>query len=89
MAIIRNLAGTMSSISALQGTCNAQEKKLFSKLTKLEAVLDVNGKKVTEATFTEFNGDITELGKAKITEGGSHSAFINENKKNVSISRSA
>ncbi|GEM_PF-7022438 len=86
MAIIRNLAGTMSSISALQGTCNGQEKKLFSKLTKLEAVLDVNGKKVTEATFTEFDGDFTELGKAKITEGGSHSAFITEKKKNVSIS---
>ena len=88
MAITRNLAGTMSSISALQGTCNTQEKKLFAKLTKLEAVLDVDGKKVTEATFTEFNGDIAQLGKAKITEGGSHSAFITENKKNVSITRS-
>ncbi len=88
MAIIRNLAGTISSISTLQGTCNTQEKKLFAKLTKLEAVLDVDGNKVTEATFTEFDGDIAELGKAKITEVGSHSAFINLNKKNVSISRS-
>lgn len=88
MAIIRNLVGTMSSISALQGTCNSQEKRLFAKLTKLEAVLDVDGKKVTEATFTEFDGDITELGKAKITEGGNNSAFITESKKNVSITRS-
>lgn len=88
MAIIRNLAGTMSSVSALQGTCNTQEKKLFAKLTKLEAVLDVDSKKVTEATFKEFDGDIAELGKAKITEGGTHSAFIKENNKNVSISRS-
>lgn len=88
MAITRNLAGTMSSISALQGTCNTQEKKLFAKLTKLEAVLDVGGKKVTEATFKEFDGDIAELGKAVITEGAGNSAFINENKKNVSISRS-
>jgi hypothetical protein len=88
MAIIRNLAGTMSSISALQGTCNTQEKKLFAKLTKLEAVLDAGGKKVTEATFKEFDGDIAELGKALITEGGTHSASIKEVRKDVSISRS-
>lgn len=87
MSITRNLAGTMSSISALQGTCNTQEKKLSAKLNKLEAVIDVSGKKVTEATFDEFNGSSAQLGRLKITAGGNHSAFINETKTAVSFTR--
>ena len=46
------------------------------------------GTKVTEATFEEFDGSMSELGKAKITEGGSHSAFIKGVKTAVSIGRS-
>jgi len=88
MEIIRNLAGTMSSISALQGTCNTQEKKLFAKLKDLDTVLDVDGNKVTEATFETFDGDVGEIGRAKITEGGGDSAWIKETKTKVSISRS-
>lgn len=84
----RNLAATISSISVLQGTCNALEKKFFVKLSSLEAVLDVDGNKATEATFDDFNGDIGELGKAKIAEGGSKSAWIKEVKTAVSITRS-
>ena len=80
-----NLKPTISSISQLQGTCNTLEKKLFEKLTKLEAVLDVDGKKATEATFSA--GGLNELGKARITEGGNDSAFIKSNKTMVTISR--
>jgi len=80
-----NLKSSISSISQLQGTCNTLEKQIFEKLVKLEAVLDETGKKVTEATFN--GGDMSELGKARITEGGNHSAFIKENPTAVSLSR--
>ena len=83
-----NFKGTIGTITEFQKQCNAFEKDNFVKLEKLEAVIDVNGKKATEGTFKAFDGDIAELGKAKITDVGSHSAFIKEKKKNVSISRS-
>ncbi len=86
MSTIKNLAATMSSLSQLQGTCNTLELQLFSKLSKLDAVLNSEGEKVTEATFDDFNGDPNKLGKLKITEGGSESAWIKEVKTNVSIS---
>jgi len=80
-----NLDSKINSISQLQGTCNTLEKRLFKKLTKLEAVLDASGDKATEATFD--GGNLNELGKGRITEGGKHSAFINDKKTDVSLSR--
>lgn len=78
-----NLEPTISSISQLQGTCNTIEQRIFEKLIILEAVLDTEGKKVTEATFN--GGTMDELGKRKITPGGSHSAFIDNRNTAVSI----
>jgi hypothetical protein len=60
----------MSSISALQGTCNRHEKRLTAKLIKLDVGTDPDGVKVTEATFEPFTGPRGELGKAVIKEGG-------------------
>ena len=87
MAIKKNLTSTMSSISALQETCNTLEKRLFAKLIALRAAQNSSGEDVTEATFEEFDGDLNELGKVKITAGGSQSAFIMTIKTAVSISR--
>ena len=81
-----NLKSTISSISQLQGTCNTLEKQVFEKLIKLTTVLDATGTNVTEATFA--GGSMSELGKARITEGGSDSAFIKDVKTAVSIGRS-
>lgn len=80
---IRNLEPTISSISQLQGTCNYLEGRIFEKLIKLEAVRDVDGRDVTEATFD--GGTIEELGKRKLVEGGPHSAFIDSERKLISI----
>ncbi len=66
----------MSSISQLQGTCNTLEKGIFKKLAKLEALLDIDGNKVTEATFN--GGNMAELGKRRLTSDGEHSAFIGD-----------
>lgn len=78
-----NLEPTISSIPQLQGTCNTIEKRIFEKLIKLEAVLDVDGNKKTEATFN--GGTMDELGTRKITAGGTHSAFIESKNTAVSI----
>jgi len=83
-----NFDGAISSITELQKQCNAFEKDNFVKLEKLEAVIDVAGGKVTEGIFKSFDGDIAELGKAKITEPGSNSCLISGAKRKVSISRS-
>lgn len=88
MAITKNLTSTMSSITQLQGTCNTLEKRLFAKLTSLRAAQNTAGEDVTEATFEEFDGDLNELGKAVITNGGNQSAFIMTIRNAVSISRS-
>jgi hypothetical protein len=82
-----NFLGTIGSLTGLQEQCNTFEQDNFVKLEKLEAVIDVDGEKATEGVFKAFDGDIGELGRAKITEAGSNSCFINEKKKNVSISR--
>jgi hypothetical protein len=90
MPIKKPIVNTISSISALQGTCNQHEKRLTAKLTKLEAGQDTDDTPVTEATFEEFDGDVEELGKAVIKAGGngSNTAFIKEVVTNVKISRS-
>jgi hypothetical protein len=82
-----NLPGSINSITELEKQCNALEKKHFVKLTALQAVLDVGGEKKTEAKLEDFDGDVAELGKADITEGGSDSAMIKDKKVSVSISR--
>lgn len=88
--MIKNLSSTMSSVSALQGTCNRMEVRLGAKLTKLDVGTDTDGVKVTEATFTPFSGSISELGKAVVKEGGdgTNTAFILTVAKKVEISRS-
>lgn len=80
----------MSSVSALQGTCNRMEIRLGAKLTKLDIGTDPDGVKVTEATFDPFTGSITELGNAVVKEGGDgkNMAYILTVPKNVEISRS-
>lgn len=88
MTIKRNFPSTMSSISALELSCNTFEKRRRAKLTALEAARDTDGVKVTEGTFEEFTGDPNELGKAKISSGGSQSAWILTVRTSVSISRS-
>ncbi len=84
-----NFDGAIGSLTELEVQCNAFEEANSVKLEKLEAVIDVGGEKATEGTFKAFDGDFDELGKARITEPGSNSCFINEEKRKVSISRSA
>jgi hypothetical protein len=84
-----NLASTHSTISQLQGTCNAHERRQKAKLKSLVAGRDPDGVRATEATFEKFDGDREELGKAVVTSGGTkHTAFINNVSVNVQISRS-
>ncbi len=84
-----NFDGSIGSLTELQTQCNTFEKANSVKLEKLEAVIDVGGTNRTEGTFKFFGGPAKELGKAVITESGSFSCFINNKKKNVSISRSS
>lgn len=56
---------SMSSIDALETTCNKAEIDLNSKLKSLDTVQKPDGKKVTEAIFEEQTG-IAGLGKLNI-----------------------
>jgi hypothetical protein len=94
MAINKNLTKEMSSISALQGTCNNLEKKLFAKLTDLAVGKDTSGEEVTEATFEEFEGNANKLGQLNMknsSEGPGNAfngtAFIVEKATEISVSR--
>ena len=46
-------ASSMSSIEALERTCNTTEINLNSKLKSLDTVQKPNGQKITEAVFIE------------------------------------
>lgn len=87
MSIVKHLDPGHSSISQLQGTCNALERGLRAKLKSLLAATNPDNAKVTVATFEEFNGPKDELGKARLAQGTGNTAFIKNEVESIAISR--
>ena len=87
------LTSTMSSIKALEITCNTNEINLDAKLLSLDLV-SVSGAKATEAIF-EVVDDSSDLGKLSIKGSNANSentlfegkAYIRTQPKEVSVSR--
>ncbi|MBK8809433.1 MAG: hypothetical protein IPN69_01695 [Acidobacteria bacterium] len=89
MSIVKHLDPGHSSLSQLQGTCNTLERGLRAKLKSLQAATNPDNAKITVATFEEFDGPKSELGKAKLDPGEGHTAFINNEVVKISITRSS
>jgi hypothetical protein len=88
MITTKHLSAGMSSIPQLQGTCNTFEDGLTAKLQSLRAVLNGDGTKVTEAIFDDAGAAPSGVGNLKLSEGGTNTAFIQNESKNILIGRS-
>lgn len=83
----RHYESTMT-LQALQDRCNKDEQIIPGKLKSLEAVLNANGVKVTEAVY-EKQADFEGTGKVKLKKGGDggNTAWIMTVEENIKISR--
>lgn len=87
MTITKHLDKGMSSIPQLQGTCNTLELRLTALLQSLQVSLNGDGSRVTVAVFETNNANRNNVGKLSLSEGGTNTALIQNESKNILIGR--
>ncbi len=87
MPFQKTIKADIGDISQLQGTCNWFENSYTARLTGLKTGKDDANKDATVASFDELNDEVPEAGLVRLTEGGTHTAYINGVSKKITISR--
>ncbi len=87
MPVTKPFAASMSSVSQLQGSCNTWEPIFKGKTLSLVRGTDDAGNPATLVTFDDPTQNRDELGRVRLSVGGTHTAYINGVETNIAISR--